>query len=332
MQYSTLSYLKKEAVSKTLIWLVKALVLLLIIYFIGLKIYGGQLSPATIGAFSLQLYTQHPWYAFVVPFLLVFVNWGLEAKKWQLLSAPVSRLSLAQCSRAVLSGLSLGFITPRSLGDYAGRLMESRGEERVKLVGAVLLNRISQSFCTYFAGLAGLLYLITFTAMGVQPQWHWMFPVMAGGMLLCVLFLGKGRGRLVEVLQGLVGKKWMRLLEIIGDYSSSTMAMLLLWAALRYVVYTFQFVWILKMAGLELPLPVMVAGVAAVFVMKSVIPAFNFLSDLGVREFSALFVFSAFAVPEAKVVLASLLVWCLNILLPTFIGAIHIFQMRFNRS
>ena len=332
MQYSTLSYLKKEAVSKTLIWLLKALVLMLVIYFIGLKVYQGHLRPATIGAFSLQLYAGHPWYAFLVPFLLIVANWGMEAKKWQLLSSPVCTLSLRQANSAVLSGLSLGFITPRSLGDYAGRLMESSGEERMKLVGAVLLNRISQSFCTYLAGLAGLLYLTSFTSMGLHPQWHWMFPLMAGGILLCILFLGKSRTKIVNALRKLTGKQWSRFIEIIGDYSSRILMMVLYWAALRYAVYTFQFVWILKMAGIELPLPVLFAGVAAVFIMKSIIPAFNFLSDLGVREFSALFVFSAFAVPEAKVVLASLLVWCLNILFPTLVGTFHILQMRFSRS
>ena len=310
----------------------KALVLMLVIYFIGLKVYQGHLSPATIGAFSLQLYANHPWYAFLVPFLLVFANWGLEGKKWQLLSSPVCILSLRQASNAVLSGLSLGFITPRSLGDYAGRLMESRGEERIKLVGAVLLNRISQSFCTYLAGLAGLLYLIVFTSMNLHPQWRWIFPLMVGGTLLCILVLGNSREKMVKMFHDLTGKQWSRFIEIMGEYSNRTLMRVLGWAALRYVIYTFQFVWILRMAGIDLPLPVLFAGVAAVFVMKSVIPAFNFLSDLGVREFSALFVFSAFAVPEAKVVLASLLVWCLNILFPTLVGTFHILQMRMSRS
>lgn len=332
MQYSTLSYLKKEAVSKTLIWLLKALVLMLMVYFVGRKIYEGQLSPAIIADFSLQLFTAHPWYAFPVPFLLIFVNWGLEGKKWQLLSAPVSLLSLAQACRAVLSGLSLGFITPRSLGDYAGRLMESRGEERLKLVGAVLLNRISQSFCTYLAGMAGILYLVSFTAMDLPPKWLQMVPLLAGGVLLCLFFLSRSREKVVKALRQLTGRKWSHLIEIIGDYSSRTMMLVLGWAALRYTVYTFQFVWILKMTGIALPLPVLFAGVAAVFVLKSIIPTFNFLSDLGVREFSALFVFSAFAVPEGQLVLASLLVWCLNILLPALVGTFYILQMRFTQS
>lgn len=331
MQYSTLTNLKKAAVSKTLFWVVKGIVLALIVYFINLKVRQGHLSLQEVSVFARTLYVQHPWYLLLFPVLLVPVNWGLEGRKWQLLAEPVIRLSLAQASRAVLSGLSLGFITPRSLGDYAGRLLEAKGADRSRLVGAVLLNRVSQSACTFFFGLAGLVYLLASSSLGEQTTWFWLYPLLATGLLACLLLLGKGRRWLAELGRQRFSQSWMQFIEVIGEYRKRVILRLLLFAGLRYAVYTLQFVLILRLAEVSLSLPALFAGVAVVFVLKSVIPAFNFLSDLGVREFSALWVFSVYAVPESPLVLASLLVWCLNILLPTLAGTYNVLCLRLAR-
>lgn len=331
MQYSTLSYLKKATVSNTLFWVVKGIVLALLVYFINLKVAQGQLSLMKVALFAETLYTGKAWYLLLLPVLLVSVNWGLEGKKWQLLAAPVIRLSTGQATRAVLTGLSLGFITPRSLGDYAGRLLEAEGADRSRLVGAVLLNRVSQSACTYFFGLTGLVYLLPVASLAGPGSWLSLYPLLAAGLLSCALLLGKGRRWLTAQGKQRFSHSWMQFVEVIGEYSRGEMLKLLVYASLRYIVYTVQFVWILQLADVSLPLPTLFAGIAVVFVLKSIIPTFNFLSDLGVREFSALWVFSAYAVPESQLILASLLVWCLNILLPTLAGTYNVLCLRLAR-
>jgi uncharacterized membrane protein YbhN (UPF0104 family) len=328
MQYTTLSYWKKAAVNNSLFWVVKGIVLGLVVYFISLKVAQGYLSLPELGLFAQSLLVGNHWFLLLLPVLLVPVNWGLEGKKWQLLAAPVVHLSLGQATKAVLTGLSLGFITPRSLGDYAGRMLETGGGDRSRLVGAVLLNRISQSACTYFFGLCGLVFLLATTTLGGDSTGFWLYSLLAGGLLACLLLLGQGRKWLAMQGYRRFSKSWMKFVEVIGEYRKREILKLLLFAALRYTVYAIQFVWILKLANVPLPLPALFAGVALVFVLKSVIPTFNFLSDLGVREFSALWVFSVYAVPESQLVLASLLVWCLNILLPTLAGTYNVLCLR----
>src|SRR5215467_8558729 len=41
----------------------------------------------------------------VILLLLLFANWGIEARKWQLLMRPVERVSLLTSVKATLSGL-----------------------------------------------------------------------------------------------------------------------------------------------------------------------------------------------------------------------------------
>lgn len=301
------------------------------LYFIRLKIIQGYLSLDQIKLFGKGLWDHSSGFLWLVPILLVAVNWGLEAMKWKLLSAPIVSLTLFQATRAVLTGLSLAFITPRSIGDYAGRILESPVGKREALVGAVLLNRVSQSLVTYMAGLGGLVYLFVNNALGDHAMWHWLSPLLLAATIGSGFMLMKGRYLLLKWGRGLAFlRPLLSLFNIIGLYSSQEINHLLGYAFLRYCVFSLQFVLVLWLAGVALPLQALFAGVAVVFMLKSVIPAFSFLSDLGVREFSALLVFSVYAVPESQLILASLLVWCLNILIPTLIGGVNILRFRLN--
>lgn len=346
MQYSIFYYLKKAALPKSrpvisrsespqavqiLLWGLKMLVWGMMLCFVWLKVDQGQLSLGQIKLFAQRLYFRHNGYILVVLCLLMILNWGLEAKKWQLLAAPVASISLGRAVRAVLIGLSLGFITPRSLGDYAGRMMETPCNNRERLVGAIFLNRISQSFSTCLFGVLGLIYLGATTTIDIQFPWACLFPLVLIATLACFLFLGKGRVWMNSLLKRFAGKRLLQLVKIMGEYSNFDIRRLLAYANLRYLVFSFQFVLILKLAEIDLSLLQLAAGVAVVYLLKSLIPTFNFLSDLGVREFSALWVFSAFTLPENQLVLASLLLWCLNILLPTLFGGILILGFRLNR-
>lgn len=334
MQYSTFSYRKKAVPVKTISWLLKGIVLLLMVYFIHLKVQQGHLSFQQMGLFGLSLYAQHSLYLLLLPLLLVPLNWGLEARKWQLLSAPVSPISMRGAMQAVLTGLSLGFVTPRSLGDYAGRMLEAEDKGRERLVGAVFLNRLVQSLPTYFFGLVALLFLREHLSVGMQAYWFWLIPLLVAAPLAILVMLGKGRYWLllqIKGYKGRIGSLLWQMFRVLQAYTSREIMLLILYASLRYVVFSFQFVWVLWLAELGLPIPLLMAGVAVVYLIKSLIPTFNFLSDLGVREFSALWVFSGFALPENQLLMASLVLWCMNILLPALLGTVNVLRLRLSR-
>ena len=52
----------------------------------------------------------------------MLVNWSLEAYKWGALVDRFQSLSFSKKLISVLMGLSIGFLTPNRIGDYAGRL------------------------------------------------------------------------------------------------------------------------------------------------------------------------------------------------------------------
>lgn len=54
---------------------------------------------------------------------LMFVNWGIEARKWQLLVRLVHPVPFFQAFKAILAGVSFSVTTPNRIGEYVGRMM-----------------------------------------------------------------------------------------------------------------------------------------------------------------------------------------------------------------
>src|SRR6478672_9884043 len=49
---------------------------------------------------------------------MLFINWGLEARKWQLLIAPLERFSFKTALMSVFAGCSVTMLTPNRIGEY----------------------------------------------------------------------------------------------------------------------------------------------------------------------------------------------------------------------
>src|SRR3954463_14477474 len=50
-------------------------------------------------------------------------NWGLEARKWQVLLKPLERLTFFTSFKAILSGVAFSINTPNRIGEYGGRIV-----------------------------------------------------------------------------------------------------------------------------------------------------------------------------------------------------------------
>ena len=160
MQFSDIATFKKFFENKRFVSLLKFTVIAVIIYFIYLKLRGEsefgkrlleQLTTETIkDSYPLLL----------LVFLLLFANWSLEAMKWQVLVSKFEKLSFIDALKGVLTGLSMAFITPHSVGDMAGRVLHLNHNRRSEAVGAILLGRIIQSLTTYFFGFFGVLVIL----------------------------------------------------------------------------------------------------------------------------------------------------------------------------
>src|SRR5690606_34279089 len=104
-------------------------------------------------------------------------------------------------------------------------------------------------------------------------------------------------------------------------------AILLALSALRYGVFSTQFVLLIQAFAPGASWGGAYAGVVLVFFAKSAIPAIT-LGDLGVRESAAVFFLGAYGIAEAAAFNASLGVFAVNILLPALSGLVLLPRLR----
>ena len=86
----------------------------------------------------------------ILVFLLMFVNWSLEALKWKLSVQHVQPVSFARAVKAILSGVSFSVTTPNRTGEYLGRVLYMNEGNRLKAISLTILGSLSQLIVTIF--------------------------------------------------------------------------------------------------------------------------------------------------------------------------------------
>ncbi|PRY05361.1 lysylphosphatidylglycerol synthase-like protein [Pontibacter ummariensis] len=307
----------------------KGLVVLLTLYLLYQTVFTAPDAFLDWGSI-LRAGVQSPLnYLLLVVALLIPLNWGVEARKWQLLGQKVEPLSFGRAYRAVMVGLTLGFITPNRLGDYAGRVLELKSHQRLQSIGAVFIGRFCQLVATLLMGTLGLLYFVFKFLFSQYPAVSLSLMVML--VALCavavvLLYNAKALVAVVEAIKPL--KSFVRYIAIIGSYTSSEITKLL-WLSLgRYLVFLLQFVLLLVLFRVELTWMEYLSGVSGTFFLKSVVPSVSLLSDLGVRELSAMYLFGLLGQARLQVLSASLSLWVLNIAMPSLVGVGFVLRLR----
>ena len=327
MQYRDIAILKKASTRTSIANAVKAIIFFGVLVFIYLKI---KENPVKFGQVTTLLHSFLQ--ANGVFFLgglavLTAANWILEGLKWQLLVKKVEKISFRSSMQSVLLGLSMGFITPHALGDYAGRIWQLKGEKRIESLGAIMLGRAAQYFATFSFGLFGISYLL------MKQESVEAFSLISIGLVLLSVATGGAlflffRNLFLQLLNFRILTGFKKYFGVIGQYAYKEIIYLLGLAFTRYLIFASQFYLLLYFFGISTDQLLLVAGVTWTLFAKSSIPSFNFLSDLGVREFSALFFFSYFGADNTLVLLASFALWCLNLLFPAIIGLVGVLRLK----
>lgn len=260
-------------------------------------------------------------------FLLMFVNWGLEAAKWWLLINKLQRLSFVKAVLAIFSGATLTLFTPNRIGEYGGRFIFLDNPLRLDALQATLLGSVAQIWVTILAGLGGFVWWLS--------QSHHFGKGIALGFNLtiavCVLLLSWLYFRL-GFLANLLGRikflaKYQHKWQQVAHYSHTDLLFVLLLAGLRYAVYTGQYVLLLHAFGVAMPLGNSVALIATMFLLQSIVPSIAII-DLGIRGNLALFVFTGFTLALNQVVAAAFCLWFINLVLPALLGYLAIVATR----
>ncbi|MFD3003539.1 lysylphosphatidylglycerol synthase domain-containing protein [Pontibacter toksunensis] len=318
---------------KFLLLSAKALVVLLTFYLLYSTIFT---EPDTLLTWEgiLQHAIESPLRFLVfLSAILIPVNWAFEARKWQLLGKKIEKISFLRAYRAVMVGLTLGFVTPNRIGDYAGRVLELKSEDRLKSIGAIFIGRFCQLVATILAGSSGLVYFIF--------RFYLMeYPAVSMSVMFLLLVLSVAAVLLLynaNAMVAVVGaikplRKFVPYVSVMSAYTSEEMTRLLVLSLGRYFVFLLQFVLLLVLFGVQLTPLEYISGVSGTFFLKSVVPSISLISDLGVRELSAMYLFGLLGQMRLQVLSASLSLWLLNIAVPSAVGLVFVLRLRLRKK
>jgi uncharacterized membrane protein YbhN (UPF0104 family) len=325
MQNTQESNLKTSILSEKLFSILKWLIFGLIVLisyktltkeFIKIDDLFGELKKAVVWDNALKI---------ILLIILILVNWGFEAKKWQILASKIENLSFKEAYQSVLIGLSLGFVTPANLGDYAGKIWQLKSKNKTESIGAILLGNGIQFYVSLIFG--EIAYLIIWEKE-ITTFDQILFCLIAFALVLGVIIYHYR----VKIIGYLPRFSWLNVFqkhfEMMVKFNSDEIRQLFIWSFLRYLTFSLQFVLTLLIFKVNIHFIDLWAVSCLVFLFKTIIPAINFISDLGVREYSALHFFSLFLVNISAVIMATFCLWFLNILLPVMFGGLLVLRIK----
>ncbi|MFD1139848.1 lysylphosphatidylglycerol synthase transmembrane domain-containing protein [Larkinella insperata] len=258
--------------------------------------------------------------------LLTPVNWLLEALKWQILVRRVEPISLGEATQGVLAGLAMGFALPAQLGDTAGRLLSLRSDQRWEGIGAALVSGGMQFFAALFFGTVALFVRLQ-TGATELPMAQWILFWLLLLTLALGLLAGWFRHRLAHLPFRWM-QRWEKYWAVAAHYTTPELWLAFGVAALRYLTFSLQFYLAMNLFGIDLPIRETTTGIGLVYLGKTIIPAFNLLSDLGVREATSMWVFGQWQVPATQILSATLTLWLINILAPVLVGLFWVWKLK----
>lgn len=248
--------------------------------------------------------------------LLLPLNVGLESWKWQVILSPIQRTSLVDCMIIILSGKSLNVISPLGIGDAFSKYMGMDENHRKQIYSSLAIDRFSQLFPTLIFGTVAMIYLLD---RGIAIPLDVFVLTFSMGMTLILagsIFMYLFKSKVKEYL---LLVREMNLWSALNIFSISVG---------RYLVFVLQFYLIFWWLGSELSFFTHLLGIAWIFLIKTLLPSLSVLGDLAKREVSAVMFFSFFTSELSVVLVASFVVWVINIALPALVGVYFVSDLK----
>jgi hypothetical protein len=281
------------------------------------------LSAISFSAFYQTIIQQPPvlWSAIVICLLLMPVNWGIETVKWKRMASKLQPISWQSTAQSVLYGISLGMVTPKRTGEFAGRILFLSPQNRMKGLLLNSVNSLSQLLVTLVVGCLAVWVMSSgksfpnkylFGDIGINT-----FAVagLIAVMLIIISVFLLSKLKLVNIFS---------LAKIFTRVTIPDLMVLLGLSFCRYVVFVLQFILLLHMMGVNMPFPLMGALIAVIYLLMTLIPLSAIL-ELPVRGSVAIFVFSLYSNSngiEASILAATAILWVINLALPALAGSL----------
>ncbi len=269
------------------------------------------------------------WQSLFLVILLIPLNWYLESVKWKMLLKNVEQISLRTAFYSVLTGLTTGIFSPARLGEFAGRILilEPKNRKKASALWAVGSVTMTIAVCLF-----GIPALFLFFQSGKEINFLQNDTVMCylAVVLLTVVLLMLIYFFLPFIGKSFIGKSSKSLLSVfrlLKDFSFSHLFGILNLSLLRYLVFCLQFWLILFFFGVKLSPWEACVGIFTAYLLITFLPSV-FLTEVAVKSSVFLLILSAFSDNSVAIISTSMLLWIVNLAIPTLLGVYFLTKKR----
>jgi uncharacterized membrane protein YbhN (UPF0104 family) len=277
------------------------------------------------------------WRLYVV-FALMFCNWGLEAKKWQVLMQAIQPLSYWRSFRAVFSGQALASGTPYRVGEFVGRIVYLNDGNRLRALSLSAVGSFAQIIVTFTMGLLGLLLLYSSitnklqTAYSLSTFWiNWLVCAVSITVivqLVCFYNLSLIT-KLIEKIP--LVSKYRFYIQKLEELRNKQLTNILFLSCIRYVVYMVQYLLLFQLFQVEISWWMLSSLVCIQLMVVAIVPSIA-LAELGVRGQVSIALFGLFSSNTIGIIAAISGIWLINLIVPALAGSLLILGIRIFRK
>jgi hypothetical protein len=282
----------------------------------------------------LQALTNGSWQLMSVVALML-VNWGIEARKWQVVIRKIQPISFFTSWKAVHSGLTLSFFMPNRIGEYIGRVLYIQEGKRIEAASVTIVCSMAQLLVTWLAGIAGIIYLQRyFREPGNTMDYFWLdtllFVAIPAAAILTLLYF-----RLSWVVRRIHFHpridRYIERIRVLEDFNATILVRILSLSIARYAVFVGQYYLLFVTFMVPLDAQQVFGSVSVIFLVLSIVPTIAIITDLGVRWKTSMDVIQMFSVNMAGILATSLAIWIINLVIPALIGSLLILGIKIFR-
>ena len=261
-------------------------------------------------------------FSFIV--LLLFLNWGIESKKWQLLVQETQTISFLTALSSVFAGICVGNLTPGRAGEFIGKIFFFKPEVRGKITFLHFVNGLTQLMITSVGGIVAILFWLIkdFSQVGA----HGIVLILSALFTLVLFLLYFNIDFVIRKVSSFKLFSSLNLVDL--KIERKILNKLLALSLLRYAVFCFQYISLLLILGVNTPFSKLILPVMISFLLTSAIPMISFI-EAAIRSAIALLVFEGLIENSVLLITAATLIWVINIVIPSVIGYVILFRRKF---
>jgi hypothetical protein len=258
----------------------------------------------------------------ILGILSSFVNWGIEAKKWQILILQLEHLPFKTAFKSTLTGTAVSNIFPFKVGEYLGRIMYLSPENRIPAAVNSIAGSTIQLMVSIAFGIPAIF------SIADQEKYRWVGAAAIAALVITPLAMFV----VFYALQRRTFKHtWLqKIQEDIRKFTRTQFLHAILLSAARYLVFASFYVYLLYQCGISQNIPYLYAGVATVYLLQSFAPGM-LITDAGLRTGLPLLVFQVPTHLQATLLAAAIFNYVINLLLPSVVGLFFIIVQKIKR-